>query len=333
MAGYSSDIPTWNTQKASIENNFNRVFWTGSEYRSPGYSSQVDDRVNGWAVCLGLADSSKWPALRNVLVNNASCGPIMERYPEEALMKMGYIDDGLTRFKNRYGSMVNGSSETIWETWNPSSYETTNHGYGGAGVKLLSGVIAGVEPETAGYGTYHVFPNEGQLTTVTAVVPSVKGDISVSISKNSSQYTLSLTSPASTTAIVGIPQNALDTIAVNGTTIWQNNSYIGGVSGISYNSTDSKYIKFNANPGTWNFVKALIPSNNTVVYSGTDTTTQGSWKTVYGSDGYDIRQLGEPAVIRNSGIFGGHRLYLGKQHFGSKGLEKPNPANDRVPCL
>ena len=262
LTGNTADLAGYNSKKASIENNFNRVLWNGTEYRSPGYTSDTDDRGNGLAVVAGLADSAKWPAIKTVLLNHTNASPYMEKYVLEALYLMGYQTDALTRMKNRYTTMINDATcTTLWELWTKGGSSTYNHAWTGGPLTLLGQYGAGVAPETAGFGTYHVFPQEGSLTSITTVVPSIKGNISVAISKNSSQYGLNLTSPSNTTAIVGIPEDAflgqgkaLGSISVNGTTIWQNGSYLGGVTGISYNGEDSKYCKFNANPGTWNFL-------------------------------------------------------------------------------
>ena len=67
---------------------------------------------------------------------------------------------------------------------------------------ILSQVIAGVAPDTPGWGTYHVLPKEAFLTTIHVVMPSIKGAVTVDIKKTATAYALCLTSPANTTASV-----------------------------------------------------------------------------------------------------------------------------------
>jgi hypothetical protein len=88
------------------------------------------------------------------------------------------------------------------------------------------------------------------------VVPSVKGDVTVHLKKTATQYELTLTSPAATTAIVGIPKHsftALREIQVNNVAIW-NGSFRVGVEGITSDGEDADYVRFKAPPGTWKFV-------------------------------------------------------------------------------
>jgi alpha-L-rhamnosidase len=73
------------------------------------------------------------------------------------------------------------------------------------------------------------------------------------------------------------------------------------------------------------------PVANTVSYTGTDTGTQGSWKTVYGVDGYDIRQSGTSLPSYASLTYSGGTDYTwASSTTDVKGLQKPNPATDRI---
>jgi alpha-L-rhamnosidase len=286
LTGNTGDVAGYDSKIQSIENNFNRVLWNGTEYRSPGYSGDTDDRGNGLAVVAGLADSSKWPAIRTVLQNHRNASPWMEKWVEEALFVMGNEQDSIDRMKSRYDLMVNFSGcTTLWEFWTEYAdyWGTKNHAWSGGPLTLLSQYGAGVAPETAAFGTYHILPQAGSITTINSVVPSIKGNINVNITRDSSQYKIDLTSPSSTTAIVGLPKNAfagagfgnkvIGSILAGTTTIWSNGSYTGGATGISWNGEDGRFVKFNANPGTYS-LKAL---------PGTATCTPTPGPT---SDGY-----------------------------------------------
>lgn len=281
LTGNTGDIAGYDSKLTSIQNNFNRVLWNSSSnyYKSPGYSGQVDDRANGMAVCAGLADSAKWPGVKAVLTNSGyySASPWMEKWVEEALFLMGEEQAALDRMKSRYTSMVNAGSTTLYENFPAGG--TPNHSWAGGPLTLLSQYCVGVAPETAAFGTYHVFPQVGTLTSAGAAVPSVKGNINAAITRDAGQFVIDLTSPSNTTAVVGVPKNAFGpygnkviySIAVGSTTVWTNGTYSGGVSGISWNGEDSRYYKFNAIPGTWSF--KAYPS--TVTSTPTPTPTLG----------------------------------------------------------
>jgi hypothetical protein len=130
-----------------------------------------------------------------------------------------------------------------------------NHGWNPPAL-ILSQNIAGIAPVAAGWSIYQVMPKEAFLTSIKVAVPSIKGNVTVELNKTAAQYSLVLTSPEETTAIVGIPKGSftkLDAIQVNGITIW-NGTFSGDVKGVTWNGEDADYVKFNVTPGTWKFV-------------------------------------------------------------------------------
>jgi hypothetical protein len=182
----------------------------------------------------------------------------MEKYVLEALLLMGQTDDALTRMKARYENMVQDEHSTLWELWEPEKGHSYNHAWSGGPLVLLSQYVAGVAPDSPGYNEYHVLPQLGTLDSVDVVVPSVKGNITVSIRKQAREherFSLSLSSPDNTSATVGIPKYAfVGTISVNGTDVWTDHHDLGGVAGIQYVGEDEKYYRFVVAPGKWNFV-------------------------------------------------------------------------------
>ncbi|MDP4213594.1 MAG: discoidin domain-containing protein [Bacteroidota bacterium] len=264
LTGHDSDTTAINKKLDSIKSTFNSSYWKGNYYMSAQVSSP-DDRANAMAINAGLAENTKWDAIyKNVLTKyqNSSC--FFDRWVFEALCTMGKQDYALLRMYSRYRTMIPCSFTTLWEhydRWWASRINafdqgsSLNHGWNPP-VLLLSQTIAGISPEEAGWKTYHVFPKEAFLNSIKVVVPSIKGDIKVNLHKTTTKYSLGLISPPNTKAIVGIPKGSfsdLTSIQVNGVTIWDR-SYIGGVNGISRAGEDSGYIKFYAEPGSWNFV-------------------------------------------------------------------------------
>lgn len=72
-------------------------------------------------------------------------------------------------------------------------------------------------------------------------------------------------------------------------------------------------------------------AGNTVSFLGTDTTTQGSWKPVYGADGYDIRRSSAslPSYVTISYPDGADYTWSSSTT-DLRALQKPNPATDRI---
>jgi hypothetical protein len=250
--GETADMAEIDARMKSIEQNFNKAFWTGSEYRSPGYKDETDDRAHALAVLSGLAGPDKYEAIRKVLQSEYHSSPYMEKYVGEALYVMRFEDDAVARTKKRYKRMVDDPGTTLWEIWDRG---TKNHAWGGGALTLLSQYGAGVAPETPGYETYHVLPQMGPLKHIKTTVPSVKGNIDVELVNESGVFSMALTSPAGTTAIVGIPKKAginMSHIVANGKTVWKSGKPKGH-RGLKYLEETEHYIKFSVAPGQWSF--------------------------------------------------------------------------------
>jgi hypothetical protein len=202
----TNDIVTITRQMQDFKTAFNQQFWQGDHYRGADYEGLNDDRSQALAVAGGLADEDKFPAIINVLKNQRHASPYMEKYVVEALFQMNEPDFALQRLKERFSTMVNyKETTTLWEGWGigKEGYGggTTNHAWSGGGLTLLSQYVAGIAPTKPAYETFQVKPQLGFLKKVSAIVPSIKGEIAVEINATEI-WTMNLTVPENTTATV-----------------------------------------------------------------------------------------------------------------------------------
>lgn len=264
LSGNTQDIDWYQKRIASIDKNFDTIFWNGNEYKSEtiwmdkpsidkGVKPIADERANAMAVIIGLASKEKYPKIAEVLKNNINAGPYMEKYVDQALFVMGYPDAALDRLKKRYQVMVDLPQTTLYETFPKGG--TMNHAWNAPNT-LLSEFVAGIAPISPGFETYKVIPQLGKLTSVNANMLSVKGMIDVSINKKNSTFELNLTSPTNTIAVVGIPKNdkTVSEIKVNGKVVWDKSGFKNSVSAVTWNGDDADYIKFNVTAGKWEFL-------------------------------------------------------------------------------
>ena len=261
--GHDADLPQIDAKLESIRSTFDSLYWKDGFYMSTQVK-EPDDRANAMAVNVGLAGRAKWPAIyENVLSKKTYASCFFDRWVFEALCTMGKQERALLRMAERYRTMIPCAFTTLWEhydRWWASQMDafdagsSLNHGWNPPAL-ILSQTIAGVSPEAPGWSTYHVLPKEAFLSAIKVVVPSIKGAISVELKKSATEFALALTSPAATTAIVGIPKGSfskLNAIQVGGATIWDGAFH--GVEGITWNGEDADYVKFNVAPGTWKFL-------------------------------------------------------------------------------
>ncbi|KAA1259069.1 Bacterial alpha-L-rhamnosidase [Rubripirellula obstinata] len=247
------DIGWYDERIQSIAANFDKIYWRDGYYGSQG--AVKDERVSALAILNGLADPSKYSALlENVLTTEYNASPHMEWIVEEAIMLAGDHAAGLKRMRERYQSQVDDKDLTTLCEKFGKKRGTPNHAWNAPNY-VLSRYIAGIAADEVAWKSYHVLPNLAHLTAVKQVVPSVQGDISVDIKLSDKNYTMHLISPAGTKAVVGIPKASIATtvIMVNGSTIWENGTFVDNVSGISWNGESSEHLKFDVASGTWTF--------------------------------------------------------------------------------
>ena len=249
LTGHEAHIPGYQGMMTSIATNYNRVLWTGTEYRSPAYKGKADDRGHGLAVVAGLANPEQWPAIKTVLSNSFHSGPYLEKYVLESLFQMDDADAALARMKQRYQKMVASEYSTLWEGWGIGAEGygggSYNHGWSGGPLTLMMQYVVGIAPASTGYATYHVQPQMGPLRDIRATVPTVNGVIEVEMHRQPGQFNLSLNSPAGTRATVGIPCSAGDSekdVRVNG-------KPASKVAGVEFLKRTAKYLHFEVIPG------------------------------------------------------------------------------------
>ncbi len=105
------------------------------------------------------------------------CNALFAWKAGEALFDCGCDDLAITWLRSRFGAMLAGGSDTLWETWEPHA----SHCQGaGAGVAyLFSRYLAGVYPSEPGYAAIGVDPHPGDLRHLAARVTTPLGPIAV----------------------------------------------------------------------------------------------------------------------------------------------------------
>jgi hypothetical protein len=261
VSGRPADTVTYTNYQSSVRNNFNKYFWNTAagayvfHSLNGKQSSTIDDRSNAWAVLAGVTDSTKQAGIMNILNSQQNASPYQERYIEEAMFLMGKDSAALTRMLSYYQPDIDSWSTTMWERM--GTIQTNNHAWAASACYLLGAYVAGIKPVGAGFSSYQVMPMLGQLTAVSASVPSKFGTIVTVDSLKPARFTMLLISPNGTKALVGIPRRSTwQLVTVNGNVIWNNGKFVPR-KGVTEAGIDSKYIKFNVEPGKWRFAATI----------------------------------------------------------------------------
>ncbi|SHN36369.1 Por secretion system C-terminal sorting domain-containing protein [Chitinophaga sp. CF418] len=276
--GYVTDKLYYEQLLNKVRGNFNNYFWNSNanayvyHRTADGAQSQIiDDRSNAWALLAGVANDAQKAGILNVLKTKYNASPYQEMYIEQAMVQLDPTA-GIKRMKDRYASMINSWSPTLWEEFPATN--SNNHAWSAGPLYVMSAFVLGVRPSTPAYEEYSFLPQPGGLTNISGVIPTIKGNISVSLARSSSGLTQTITAPSGTTGIVGIPKSAitcgLQEIKVNGTVIWRNGSTVTTVPGVTFYGEDAQYVKFRVSSGAWTFVagctlSALASSSSLMV--------------------------------------------------------------------
>ena len=283
----SQDIAWYDGRIQSIKQAYENKYWRGKNYNTAGKT--IEERVSSLAVLSGLANESNYNTLTDeVLFPVRKSSPHMEWLAEEALMVLGQPEKALTRMKEVYNfQIVDKDLTTLYERfgYGTETLGTKNHAWNAPNY-VMSRYITGIKATEVAWNTYEVCPTLANLTSFKTKVPSVKGDILVEVQASKNNFNLKLNSPNNTTALVGIPKtNAeISEVKVGGQTIWKNNAFVSGVSGISFHSENEGFLKFSVIPGIWEFnatiivdsapeISFLTPSDNSVIEKGKDPIT------------------------------------------------------------
>ena len=217
LTGNTADIAEYQQIRESIYKAFNEC-WNGYAYRHPEYIGATDDRIHAMAVLSGLADSSKYDTIYNFFRKQKYASPYMEKYVLEALFKMGHGDFALERFKKRFGPMIADSlHSTLYEGWEEGGYGggSTNHAWSGGMLTVIAENVCGVRPLEAGWKSFEVCPDP-VIPECDILIPSVQGKIHSAFVDTPAEFTLKLSVPAGTKAVVKVPAKPSGEILVNG---------------------------------------------------------------------------------------------------------------------
>ena len=220
LTGNEGDVADYETKMRGIEASFNRTFWTGSEYRSPGYKGATDDRVHALAVVAGLAKPEQYPGIRKVLATQKEASPYMEKYVLEALYLMDAPEQAVARMTERYRAQIASPLTTLWEGWGigPEGFGggTYNHAWSGGPLTVLCQYAAGIAPTAPGWTAFRVRPQPGPLKRIRTITPTPFGALRTLLTVEDGVFRAEIDAPKGAAGMFELPKGTFSKVTHNG---------------------------------------------------------------------------------------------------------------------
>lgn len=184
--------------------NFEKLYWTGNDFRSASYKEKAsDDRAQALAVLCGFVTEDKYPKLMEIFKSSFYSSPLLELYVQQALFKMGEGTYALERARKQYSLMLSFKDQTtLFEGWTPSN--SINHAWSSGMTVVMGRDVCGIEPTSPGFRTFRVKPQMAGLTDVETNCETPYGFIRLHLQKTGSAVNVDLTVPRGTRATVEV---------------------------------------------------------------------------------------------------------------------------------
>jgi hypothetical protein len=155
---------------------------------------------------------------------------------------------------------------------NVDANASLSHGWATAPTPALSHYVLGVQPVTAGFKTWRVAPQTGDLKWAQGTVPTPQGGIVSRWVRGEGDRSFALTveAPAGTSGTVRFPLLGRSrTIAMDGTVVWQDGAPQGGVSAVQRDGA----VEFSGVSGAHTFAFGTVTTDVPGTVGGTVPAT------------------------------------------------------------
>jgi hypothetical protein len=140
-----------------------------------------------------------------------ACSVYAAQFLMEALYNHHDDDYALSMLTKRdersWYNMVRHNATITYEAWDDKfkPNQDWNHAWGAAPANIIPRYVVGVRALEAGFAKMTIAPQSSSLRSVEALVPTIRGGVSVTIRNTEQSYTLSLDIPANSSAEVSLP--------------------------------------------------------------------------------------------------------------------------------
>ncbi len=268
-AAWQADAATWTAQAAALKTSFNAklfdsargVYKLADRDNGTHLGNAVPQDGNSEAIAYGLAPAASHAGILSYLKDHlwgtfgpqpyspdaaysTVISPFVSGMEVDARFASGDTTGGLALIHNLWDQMTIKSGPyyagTLWEKLNQDGTDVDSnaslaHGWASAPVSALSGYTLGARPVTAGYKTWVVAPQPGDVKWAQGQVPTPSGPLVSRWSRGDgdSSFALTMSAPDGTSGTVSIPEYGRGrTIAMDGHAVWQDGAPVAGTAAV-----------------------------------------------------------------------------------------------------
>jgi len=168
--------------------------------------------ANMFPVAFGMTPAAKLnKVIEFIRSRDMACSVYGSQFLMDALYEASdaeYALSMLTKTDDRgWYNMIRVGSTISLEAWD-NKYKPNqdwNHAWGAAPANIIPRRLMGVEPLTPGFDKVRIKPQIASLTYAKAIIPTIKGSISMDISNQKGEYRLQITIPPNMESEVYLP--------------------------------------------------------------------------------------------------------------------------------
>ncbi|MFT4143958.1 MAG: family 78 glycoside hydrolase catalytic domain [Mobilitalea sp.] len=211
VLGKSSEATTYRNKAANTSTAYNNTFFNtgqGLYIDSTGISQRpVSPYGNAFSAAFGMIPENYKGSVRAFLDSFPTL--IAHQYGAQYVLEGMYelnLDNKALKFMTddeNWMSMITAGS-TITTEFFPGKNNggDWNHAWGAAPANLIPRYLMGVQPIEPAFAKMQIKPQTGDLTNASLTLPTIRGQVQVSVTKSSSLYTIGVNIPANTKAKV-----------------------------------------------------------------------------------------------------------------------------------
>lgn len=179
--------------------------------------------ASAMSVALGLAPPEALPALaEHIFGRGMQCNLYGAQFVLEALYTAGRGDLALQRMNaadgNSWGHMIYNLGATIaTEAWDPSqkgNMAFSHSGWGSPPTNNIARGLFGIVPLEPAFARFQVKPQPGGLAWARYTQPTIRGPVGVSFETEGAAFTMTVSVPANTEAVVYVPVAGVEAAGV-----------------------------------------------------------------------------------------------------------------------